>query len=273
MKRRFPAQFRPAAITAIGLILASPALSIGQAPNTSSSSASVTPVLVELFTSEGCSDCPPADNLLARLDREQPIPGVHVIVLSEHVTYWNHDGWTDPFSMTEMDERQNDYVVRFHLQSSYTPQAVVDGAEQMVGSNGPQLVRAVEHEASLPGKSLAITAANMDKGSVHFSLQAPDGKGDHLYAVVAQDVARSEVPSGENAGRTLHHVAVVREIRALNSKDADGRQISISTGSVDRHPGSGAVRLVVFLQDPRSGRVEAAAEQPLSAEQTLSRVR
>ena len=141
--------------------------------------------------------------------------------------------------MTEMDERQNDYVARFHLNSDYTPQAVVDGAEQMVGSNVNQLVQRNGERSRASRQNLAITAANMDKGSVRFSVQSPDSQGDHLYAALAQDVARSEVARGENAGRTLHHVAVVREMKEFGSKFADGHEIGISTGGLNRHQGGG----------------------------------
>src|ERR1700733_11174064 len=94
-----------------------------------------TPVLVELFMSEGCSDCPPADALLQRLDETQFVSGAFAIVLSEHVTYWNHLGWRDPFSFDDMDFRQKEYGERFNLESIYTPQAVIDGTTQLVGNN------------------------------------------------------------------------------------------------------------------------------------------
>ncbi len=242
-------------------ILAWPAFSMGQAAKPDSKA---TPVLVELFTSEGCSDCPPADNLLARLDAEQPIVGAHVIALSEHVTYWNHDGWHDPFSLLQMDERQAHYAEQFRLDSSYTPQAVIDGAEQVVGNDTKHMVQAVVDEARLPSQTLAITQAALDKGSVHFTVQAPGSEGKRLYAAMAQDVSRSEVTRGENAGRTLHHVAVVREMKEFKADFGDGRALSLSAGNLDHHPGAGAMRLVVFLEDPRSGRVVGAAEEILT---------
>ncbi len=224
-----------------------------------------TPVLVELFTSEGCSDCPPADELLARLDQEQFVPGAEVIVLSEHVTYWNHDGWHDPFSMQEMDERQRDYVYRFGLQDSYTPQAVVDGAQQLVGNAPNAMVQAIERAAGVPKQSLTIESAHWDNGGGDFSVHASANSSARLEAAVAEDATQSEVKSGENAGRTLHHVAVVRALKDFGSKGLNGQPLHLA--APDPMHGADAkmrVRLVVFVADRKTGHVLAVAEQTLA---------
>ena len=115
-------------------------------------------VLVELFTSEGCSSCPPADRLLAALDRQQPVPGTTIVVLSEHVDYWDHAGWRDPFSSHQWTERQNDYGRQFGLDSVYTPQMVIDGSTQASGSDGRAVLSAIERSAKQPHIEIAISS-------------------------------------------------------------------------------------------------------------------
>jgi hypothetical protein len=222
------------------------------------------PVLVELFTSEGCSDCPPADALLARLDATQFVPGAQAIVLSEHVTYWDHDGWRDPFSLDAMTERQQRYVDRFALDSSYTPQVIVDGTEQVVGNNVRAVTGALARAASKQKSEIAITDAHWANGAVVFSMKAEPRDGTTLVAAIAEDTTKSEVARGENAGRTLHHVAVVRVLKDLGANALDGRTLRLAAENVS-HPGSsaGPLRLVVFLVDPKTGHVAAVTEQVL----------
>src|SRR6202040_1868228 len=116
------------------------------------------PVLVELFTSEGCSDCPPADALLQQLDRAQPVAGEQLIVLSEHVDYWNHIGWTDPYSSRFFSDRQSAYSERFGLSSVYTPEMVVDGTTEFVGNSGGLAKQAIEKARELDKIPIRISA-------------------------------------------------------------------------------------------------------------------
>jgi len=223
------------------------------------------PVLVELFTSEGCSDCPPADALLARLDATQFVPGAEAIVLSEHVTYWDHDGWRDPFSLEALTVRQERYVERFGLSSSYTPQMVVDGATQLVGNNSQALSRAVASAAERRKKPLRIEGAQWNKDTIQFSVNGEMETGAELVAALAENATHSEVSRGENAGRTLHHVAVVRVMKEFGSNAADGQQLRLSASGLSHADEvKGSIRLVVFLVDHKSGRVISAAEQTLS---------
>ncbi len=223
------------------------------------------PVLVELFTSEGCSDCPPADKLLEQLDKTQPVPGTQAIVLSEHVTYWNRQGWTDPFSMDEVTDRQQDYGRRFNLNDVYTPQMVVDGAIQFVGSDGAALQRALTAESSKPGSTLAIGDARWKGGIAYFSVHGAATPGTKLFAALAADATHSEVARGENAGRTLYHVAVVRAMADFNADAVDGRELRIPGRALaSKEESKGPVRLVVWLTDRKTGHVLGAAEQTIS---------
>lgn len=225
------------------------------------------PVLVELFTSEGCSSCPPADALLARLDAQQFVPGAVAIVLSEHVTYWDQQGWRDPYSLDAMTDRQHQYADRFGLDSVYTPQAVVNGAAEMVGNDERAVTRAVARAAASRGAgTLAIQDAKWSGRAIQFSVRAEGlGTADaRLMAVLAQDSAKSSVGRGENAGRMLRHVAVVRVMREMGNGALDGRVVALKL------PGTGSsapMRLVVFAADSRSGHVLAAAEQAVKGPQ------
>ncbi|HEV2485971.1 MAG TPA: DUF1223 domain-containing protein [Terracidiphilus sp.] len=247
---------------AVAITAAWLALSASARPSPPTAPANHQPVLVELFTSEGCSDCPPADALLGRLDATQFIAGAQAIVLSEHVTYWNHQGWRDPFSFDAMDERQRQYSLHFSLDDVYTPQMVVDGAQQFVGSNAAALSQAVAVAVSTPKVQIAIKDANFAEGALRFSVLCAANPGTKLVAALAENATRSEVARGENAGRTLHHVAVVRVLKEFDSNFADGRPLRLSgSGSFTASETSGPLRLVVFLTDRKTGHVVAVAQQ------------
>lgn len=238
---------------------------LGNAQGHSSESATKpVPVLVELFTSEGCSDCPPADALLAELDAKQFVPGAEAIVLSEHVTYWDHLGWRDPFSLNEATQRQEEYVRRFGLDSAYTPQMVVDGTSQFVGSNRASLQAALSRAAARPKLKLTIRGARWDRGNVRFEVEGEKAIGSKLIAVLAADATHSEVKRGENAGRTMHHTAVARALKVFSSEAVDGRLLTLqSVGEHQEGSTNGKMRLVVFAVESRTGRVIAAAEEML----------
>lgn len=223
------------------------------------------PVLVELFTSEGCSDCPPADVLLAELDQQEFVAGADAIVLSEHVTYWNHQGWSDPFSFAAIDERQQDYARILGLSDVYTPQMVVDGTEQFVGSDVQKLRAALERQAAKPKVALQIENAHQQPdGVVAFSVRIPAGAKGSLIAALAENATVSEVARGENAGRTLHHVAVVRVLKEFSASAADGRPLELKAPTLNQGKSLGEpLRLIVFLASRSDDRVLGAAEQTL----------
>jgi len=230
------------------------------------------PVLVELFTSEGCSSCPPADALLASLDETQSVAGARVIVLSEHVTYWDRLGWRDPFSLDAMTRRQQQYGQRFGLDDVYTPQAVIDGAAQLVGSDQRGLRRDIAQAAEASKIDLKIESVQVSRATIQFKVRVAGGgtgQSTDLVAALAEDAVQSSVARGENAGRTLRHVAVVRTMQSLGSGAEDGRSLAlrlpdvIAKGEPKTHH---SVRLVVFLADKKTGRVLGVDEQAIQTE-------
>jgi hypothetical protein len=227
-----------------------------------SSKSQRTPVLVELFTSEGCSSCPPADALLKKFDETQPVQGAEIIVLGEHVDYWDELGWHDRFSSRQYTERQNEYGNRFNLQGVYTPQMVVDGAQEFVGNDASRATRAITQAAQSAKVGLVLTTPVFDGSriSAEVSLLAPGAtlpKGD-LYAAVVDPAATTDVRNGENGGKQLHHVGVVRSLQRIGSlQDLAGAPLKFSLKTPVDGAG-GKERVVVFAQRTGQGAVLGA---------------
>jgi len=225
--------------------------------------ASSSPILVELFTSEGCSDCPPADTLLRALDSSQPVPGAQLIVLEEHVDYWDDQGWHDPFSSHAFTVRQSEYVERLRVKNGpYTPQMVVDGSEAFVGSDRAQAGRALAKAAKLPKMDVEISSAHVENGKVLAQIKIADvsSKAD-VFLALALDHAQSQVLRGENGGRKLEHVAVVKRLTAVGHAKKGEPFSKDLTVALD-HPGE-AYRLIAFVQEAGEGKVLGAAVVPL----------
>jgi len=220
-----------------------------------------TPVLVELFTSEGCSSCPPADALLEKLDRTQPVPAADLVVLSEHVDYWDDVGWKDPYSSHEFSLRQADYARRFRLDGAYTPQMVVDGDTQLVGSDERDALRAIGSATKLAKLPVTLSSLHFEGTNslvVHVDVGPAISSGKpisgQVLVALADESDQSNVRRGENAGRILKHVAVVRtlaQVGALEGKETFSKQVRVSTGNLDRQK----LRIVAIVQENGPGRV------------------
>lgn len=178
------------------------------------------PVVVELFTSEGCSSCPAADAALRELARTQSVPGVEVIALGEHVDYWNRLGWKDGFSSSAYTERQRQYATGFGT-GSYTPQAVVNGRYEFVGSHAAELAATVAKAAKAPRAVVSVAVAGSTAQVRVSSLPAGTAAAEVLLAITESGLA-SQIGRGENSGLLLHHAAVVRQLVSLGKVAADG---------------------------------------------------
>jgi hypothetical protein len=251
-------QFRFFAVAAslVGIFISLPASAVAQTPQTNR-----TPVLVELFTSEGCSTCPPADTLLAKLEQVQPVDGAEIIVLGEHVDYWDGQGWHDRFSSHQYTERQNEYCGRLHVDNSYTPQMIVDGTDQFVGHDAIHAVSAIQHAAQIPKIKLILSKPVVDAQKVSASISSPapmTSKKADLYAALVDPKDTTEVRGGENGGRHLHHVGVVRSLQRVGKlKDLGAGPVSFSLNApADAKPGE--MRVVVFAQESGQGAVLGA---------------
>jgi hypothetical protein len=229
-------------------------------------------VIVELFTSEGCSSCPPADALLKELSEQQRVEGVQIVALEEHVDYWNHLGWKDPYSAAEYSQRQSDYAHSFGTDGVYTPQMVVDGQTQFVGSRSLTAREVIHKAANQPKAEIVLFAsANSSQGKQAFEVQVRSLAGlsvrgeTELWIAVTETGLQTDVKAGENSGETLRHAAVVRSLGKWDTlRDPVGyaRQIQVA---IDPGWKKENLAVVAFLVEKASHKIIGAAAAPLNS--------
>jgi hypothetical protein len=232
-----------------------------------------TPIVVELFTSEGCSDCPSADTLLEKLAATQPVAGAEIIALGEHVDYWDRLGWKDRFSSAAVTGRQQGYQARFGTESIYTPQMVVDGRAEFVGSDASAARKAIERSLKAPHGVIALDAVNVGAEfdrPIRIRVSATDlptiSPGDHadIVLLITESGLKTDVKRGENHGRTLSHAPVVRYMATIG-QIADGAIIGSARAdfAIAADWQRDHLTVVSFVQEVRSRTILAAASVPL----------
>jgi len=227
--------------------------------------ASTQPVILELFTSEGCSSCPPADAFLKRLDDAGRLDGAEIIAIEEHVDYWNRLGWTDPFSSGEWTDRQERYAQAFRRDGVYTPQLVVNGRDELVGSSDRQVREAVGKAAAISSADLIISAVDVtgNAAAISFAVQnlPNEARSSQVWLAVTERGLASNVLHGENQGRNLRHAAILRSLTSVKYSPSHSSEASTTTAKVSLDPSwkRENLRFVVFLQEPKSLHIFGAA--------------
>lgn len=230
------------------------------------------PVVVELFTSEGCSSCPPADAFLAKLVDQGPAHHLHIVALEEHVDYWDDQGWRDPFSSHSWTTRQDEYAGVLGNKNPYTPQLVVDGSVECSGGQPQLAVQAILKDSSEAKTPVTLSQGAAGKpGTENFSVQigklTPTAKGGsaEVWLAITETGLHSSVTRGENAGHELSHAAVVRSMRKIGEAKPD-RDVAFSVDAsipIRNEWKLENLKAVAFVQEKNSMRILGAAEIPL----------
>jgi hypothetical protein len=246
---------------------ASPLPSVPNVPQQAPMTRPATPVLVELFTSEGCSSCPPADDLLGKLNGTVAPSGQQIVVLSEHVTYWNRLGWSDPFSQPFFTDRQTNYSDKFGTDEVYTPEVVVNGARDANGSDRNAVLQAVKLEGLPLALDLHVLSLHPNNGRLTVVFTA-EGKvptaGAEVYAVLVSDSETRHVTGGENTGRTLMHVSVARSVgKSVVLRAGEQTMVSLPLPPPEKIQPESPRRLILIAQLPGQGRVIGLTSQKL----------
>jgi hypothetical protein len=279
---KHPSHLLPAALT---LIVAATCQSGSGAPQAQSPASSTirVPVVLELFTSEGCSSCPPADALLARLEAQQPIAGAEIIALEEHVDYWDHQGWTDPFSSGQWTQRQEAYASGFRDHGIYTPELVVNGRAGFVGSHEGHAYQAISGAIAQSRTDITLSLRKSEKREhERFSVEVgklqgaePDDIAE-VWLAITETALHSAVTGGENAGQHLHHAPVLRWLHKVGSTDRNAAPSFTGESDIklDAAWNRRNLRVVAFVQEKRSRHILGAAvmrlEPPPVASQAQS---
>jgi hypothetical protein len=232
------------------------------------------PVIVELFTSEGCSSCPPADALLLKLQEHQPIGNAEIIALEEHVDYWDNGGWVDPFSSAAATQRQTSYAIAMGNGNTYTPQMIVDGQTEFVGSREGQARNAIGEAARHNKIEVTVTPGEHTANDTQVlrvkvsALSAKDaGHAPDVWLAITESGLHSNVKGGENSGEDLHHAAVVRKLSKIGSAPPVASGADSFSGEERVKLNSGwkreNLRAVVFVQEPGSKKILGAASTRL----------
>ncbi|NNE97582.1 MAG: DUF1223 domain-containing protein [Pyrinomonadaceae bacterium] len=216
------------------------------------------PVLVELFTSEGCSSCPPAERNLAYFQKEQPFKGAEIIALALHVDYWDYLGWKDKYATALFTQRQRVYDRKFRTGNIYTPQMVVDGEQQFIGSHLKKAEKAVSK--ALKNKKASIDISVVDERlKIGVSNVPPRKENASVYLAIAEDNLSSEVKSGENAGKSLTHVSVVRELKGLGRLSGNQESFELVVPlQIENDWKKANLSMTVFVQGNQSRKVYGA---------------
>lgn len=258
-------QLRSVFAVSLSLFSIHPMLTGAESPD--SAAVKSTPVaIVELFTSEGCSSCPPADALLRQIHLKQAPSGQLIVGISEHVTYWNGLGWKDPHSSPAFTDRQSTYASRLSPEGSYTPQMVLNGRDQFVGSDGGALERALRDDTKRTHFDLRILSSTLSADGVDakFSFSGHTSRALDVVAVLTDDADRSNVLRGENSGRLLAHVSVARSLTRVATVAGDTeKSIHLSLPEGFQAAASPGHHLVLFVQEAHQGAIMGAATASL----------
>ena len=220
---------------------------------------------MELYTSEGCSSCPPADRALMVLEQQQPVHGAKIIALELHVDYWDNESWKDPFSSALYSQRQNLYAQKFRSSQVYTPQMVVDGEKEFVGSDAGRANLAIAQAAKAAKANVALSR---EEEKLKIKIDGlPKTDGATVFLALAEDNLDTDIRGGENSGKKLVHSSVVRELRSIGTIDPENAAFETETGlQPDKSWKKQDLKVIVFVQENKSRKVLGVGQIGLGIE-------